>query len=152
MHDWLLRAFLNKLIITDIVSVLKDNIIETNLVFQMILQQFLNNFCNWGMHDSYRHSWRSWESFNQSQCQVFILKSLYATQVPVLSMWFLQARCGLRFTIFNHNHWEKCLRLHEQDDPLLPNGSTAIPRFTFAIDACVFFLNRNSLRTLRLLH
>ncbi len=30
--------------------------------------------------------------------------SLYVTQHPVLSMWFLQAHCGLLFTIINYNH------------------------------------------------
>ncbi len=32
------------------------------------------------------------------------LSSLYVTKHPALYMWFLQARCGLLFTIINHNH------------------------------------------------
>ncbi len=32
------------------------------------------------------------------------LSSLYVTQLPALYMWFLQAHCGLLFTIINHNH------------------------------------------------
>ncbi len=32
--------------------------------------------------------------------------SLYATQRPVMSMWFLQARCGLLFTNINLMHLE----------------------------------------------
>ncbi len=31
------------------------------------------------------------------------LSSLNVTKLPVMSMWFLQARCGLLFTIINHN-------------------------------------------------
>ncbi len=32
-----------------------------------------------------------------------LLSSLYVTQLSAIYMWFLQARCGLLFTVINHN-------------------------------------------------
>ncbi len=39
-----------------------------------------------------------------------IAPPLYVTQIPVLSKWFLQARCGLLFTIINYNQCRQVVR------------------------------------------
>ncbi len=50
------------------------------------------------------------------------LPSLYATQLPVLHVWFLQARLGHNFTIINHNHKHSALTgasvLSKEKEPL----------------------------------